>query len=149
MSATENQTGGIVLKESLVHVSNVNLVDPETNRRTRVRMVKNEGEWMRISARSGMVIPWPEIALPEKKTNTLTDTASESVMEETYVPFDYMGMTEQAPFAAADPKVDPSRPPNWTQSKSKYSHITDFQVLGSRFIRDPASQVEVDEGAEI
>ena len=49
--------GGIVEREAPVHISNVALIDPDSNRPTRVRYKKLEdGRKVRVAARSGEVI---------------------------------------------------------------------------------------------
>jgi len=49
--------GGIVERESPIHISNVALIDPESDRPTRVRYKKLEdGRKVRVAARSGEVI---------------------------------------------------------------------------------------------
>ena len=46
--------GGIVEKEALVQISNVQLVDPQTGKGTRVRyLVNDDGSKTRVAARSG------------------------------------------------------------------------------------------------
>jgi large subunit ribosomal protein L24 len=48
------QTGGIVTQEAPIHVSNVMLVDPETNQATRVGYRRDEeGRKVRVSKRTG------------------------------------------------------------------------------------------------
>ena len=49
-----NIKGGILEKESPLHMSNVMPVDPETKKPTRLRMkVLNDGRSVRVAARSG------------------------------------------------------------------------------------------------
>ncbi len=49
--------GGIVEREAPIHISNVALIDPDSNRPTRVRYKKLEdGRKVRVAARSGEVI---------------------------------------------------------------------------------------------
>ena len=49
--------GGIVEREAPIHISNVALVDPESDRPTRVRYKNLEdGRKVRVAARSGEVI---------------------------------------------------------------------------------------------
>jgi large subunit ribosomal protein L24 len=49
--------GGIVEREAPVHISNVALIDPDSNRPTRVRYKNLEdGRKVRVAARSGEVI---------------------------------------------------------------------------------------------
>jgi len=49
--------GGIVSKEAPIHISNVALIDPETDRPTRVgRQVRDDGRKVRVARRSGTVL---------------------------------------------------------------------------------------------
>ena len=48
------QVGGIVEKEGPIHVSNVMLLDPETNKATRVKVERGkDGKRKRVSAKTG------------------------------------------------------------------------------------------------
>ena len=48
---------GIVEREASIHVSNVNVIDPELDKPTRIRIGENkEGKKVRIAARSGAMI---------------------------------------------------------------------------------------------
>ena len=52
-----NIKGGIVEREAAIHVSNVMLVDPDTNEPTRVgKQVLSDGTRVRISRKSGQAI---------------------------------------------------------------------------------------------
>ena len=49
--------GGIVEREAPIHISNVALIDPESDRPTRVRYKRlDDGRKVRVAARSGEVI---------------------------------------------------------------------------------------------
>lgn len=49
-----NQQGGIITREAPIHISNVMLIDPKTNKPTRVRMKSDkDGNKVRVAARSG------------------------------------------------------------------------------------------------
>ena len=49
--------GGIVEREAPIHISNVSLIDPESDRPTRVRYKRlADGRKVRVAARSGEVI---------------------------------------------------------------------------------------------
>lgn len=49
----QDQVGGIVEKEALIHVSNVMMIDPETKTRTRIaHKVDKNGKKVRISSKS-------------------------------------------------------------------------------------------------
>ncbi len=53
----KNIKGGIVERESSIHASNVQPVDPETGKATRVgRKVLDDGRRVRVSRRSGSVL---------------------------------------------------------------------------------------------
>jgi large subunit ribosomal protein L24 len=53
----KNVQGGIIEKENPVHLSNVALVDPKTERPTRVAMrVLTDGSRVRVAKRSGLQI---------------------------------------------------------------------------------------------
>jgi large subunit ribosomal protein L24 len=53
----KNVKGGIVERESSIHASNVQPVDPETGKPTRVgRKVLEDGRRVRVSRRSGSVL---------------------------------------------------------------------------------------------
>lgn len=57
MKPTQVSPGGITEKEASVHVSNLALVDPETDKPTRVRIVlTDEGVKKRQSKRSGVIL---------------------------------------------------------------------------------------------
>lgn len=75
-----NVEGGIKKREAWVDVSNVSLIDPETDRPTRVRYEIREGGKVRV-AKSGAVIPEPGIfasaEVPKKEAD-----ASEGETEE-------------------------------------------------------------------
>jgi large subunit ribosomal protein L24 len=51
-----NPEGGIVKKEGPIHASNVMLVDPKTNKPTRVGKEIKDGKKVRVSKKSGTVI---------------------------------------------------------------------------------------------
>lgn len=50
------QRGGIIEKEGPIHLSNLLLIDPRTDRPTRVRLRKEGGRKVRVSVKSGEVI---------------------------------------------------------------------------------------------
>ena len=52
-----NPQGGIITKEAAIHVSNVMLVDPESGKPTRVKMVQQaDGTKVRTDVKSGKAI---------------------------------------------------------------------------------------------
>ncbi|HLE12072.1 MAG: 50S ribosomal protein L24 [Bdellovibrionales bacterium RIFOXYD12_FULL_39_22] len=51
-----NQTGGITTKEATVHISNVALLSPKTNKPTRVRIEEKDGKRVRVAVACGTVI---------------------------------------------------------------------------------------------
>jgi len=81
--------GSIIQKERTIHYSKVNLVDPVTGGPTRImKKFLDDGTKVRISKRSGAVIPKPEILKLRKPINlTVTDqctTEDDGVWELTY-----------------------------------------------------------------
>jgi large subunit ribosomal protein L24 len=50
------EVGGIVEREGPIHISNVMLVDPESNRPTRVGVSRDGGRRVRVAKRSGKEI---------------------------------------------------------------------------------------------
>ncbi|MDR1267444.1 MAG: 50S ribosomal protein L24 [Holosporales bacterium] len=53
---SQKDAGGIVRKEGSIHVSNVMLIDPKTDRPTRVGIRVENGKKVRVAKRSGEVI---------------------------------------------------------------------------------------------
>lgn len=51
-----NPNGGIIEKEAAIHVSNVMLIDPNTNEPTRVGYKVIDGKKVRVSKKTGEVI---------------------------------------------------------------------------------------------
>lgn len=50
----QDQTGGIIDKEALIHVSNVMIIDPKTKKPTRIAHKENkDGKKIRVSSKSG------------------------------------------------------------------------------------------------
>jgi large subunit ribosomal protein L24 len=78
------------MAESLIHVNDVALVDPEDNKPCEVEYkYLEDGTKVRVSTRSGCVIPKPPKA-EEKEFKShidgLKDTKAADVMKVTYVP---------------------------------------------------------------
>ena len=53
---TQANAGGIEQMEAPIHISNVALIDPETNQATRVGFDLSDGKKVRIARKSGKVI---------------------------------------------------------------------------------------------
>ncbi|MDR3327990.1 MAG: 50S ribosomal protein L24 [Prevotellaceae bacterium] len=52
--STKNPQGGVIKKESSIHISNLNVVDPKTGQATRIgRRLNAEGKLVRYSKKSG------------------------------------------------------------------------------------------------
>ncbi|MCC7540978.1 MAG: 50S ribosomal protein L24 [Deltaproteobacteria bacterium] len=51
-----NRTGGIIEREQAIHVSNVMIVDPKTDRPTRVRSEVRNEEKVRVAVKSGTTV---------------------------------------------------------------------------------------------
>ena len=50
------EIGGIVEREGPIHISNVMLLDPDSNQPTRVGVTREDGRRMRVAKRSGKEI---------------------------------------------------------------------------------------------
>ena len=49
----QDQTGGILDKEALIHISNVMMIDPKTKKRTRIaHEINKDGKKVRVSSKS-------------------------------------------------------------------------------------------------
>ena len=53
LPGTEGQLGGIIEREGPIHISNVMLLDPESNQPTRVSVTRDSGRRIRVAKRSG------------------------------------------------------------------------------------------------
>lgn len=87
--ANEKRAGYQYLAEGLIHVSNVNLIDPVSGKPTRLRhQFTEDGSKVRVAARSGSIIPKPDRSnyRAARTTNKLTDTLPENVLKVTYIP---------------------------------------------------------------
>ncbi|CAN0391791.1 unnamed protein product [Ectocarpus sp. 12 AP-2014] len=96
--------GTTVTREAAIHVTNVNLVCPETGFPTKVSYkFLEDGTRVRVAKRSGAVIPRPEIlSVRRKPRSNLTgpkDTVKEDVEEVTFRGLDENGY-ENPPLAA-------------------------------------------------
>ena len=53
----KNPQGGIIKKEAPIHISNLNVVDPSTNKPTRVgRKLNDKGKLVRYAKKSGEIL---------------------------------------------------------------------------------------------
>ena len=89
----------VAQKEYPVHVSNVNLVDPESQKPTRISWgYLEDGTKVRVSKRSGQIIPKPDRSelkfinrIKDKKMGE-HDTDPELVLEKTYTGEDFLSV---------------------------------------------------------
>ena len=92
IAATENSKGRIVEAEKPIHISNLSLIDPKSNKPTRVNWVKQEdGSLARVSSASNSIIPRPVILEKRRKPKakqTAKCTSPEDVLSVSYVPFE-------------------------------------------------------------
>lgn len=51
--SASNPQGGIVEKEASIHISNLALIDPESNKATRIKIKIENGKKVRVSTKSG------------------------------------------------------------------------------------------------
>ncbi len=88
--------GKQIVKERSIHYSNVNLVDPVTGKPTRIyKKYLDDGTKVRVSKRSGAIIPKPEILNQRKKPMSMSYTESctssdDDVWKVTYDPAELM-----------------------------------------------------------
>ena len=64
-----NRAGGIVDKEAFIDISNVQLIDPETGKPTRINYEVRDGKKVRV-AKSGKLIPEQQWTRTAKKETT-------------------------------------------------------------------------------
>lgn len=72
-----NIEGGIVELEAWIDISNVALLDPKTNKPTRVKYEVRDGKKVRV-AKSGELIPEPERSANTRRRNTDEETAPDN-----------------------------------------------------------------------
>lgn len=138
MKATDTRSGAIVLKESLIHVSNVALVDPDTSKPTRVFYRKSDEGTLRVAVSSGAVIPKPPPPARKREFNAKSDTPPELVLEETYIPPERV--TEPGPLASL------YLTPHHTQAYKEYRHIIDYKIVGAS---EEAAEAAIARAAEL
>ena len=49
----ENPNGGIFDKEGFIHISNINIVSPKDGKKTKIKIVKQDGKNIRVSRSCG------------------------------------------------------------------------------------------------
>ena len=86
-----------VQKEHPLHVSNVQLIDPQINKPTRIRYAFTEdGSKVRVSKKSGAIIPKPDrddktyFARTKGRETGPSDTAPDLVVKKTYQGEDFL-----------------------------------------------------------
>ncbi len=72
-----NIEGGIIEMEAWVDISNVSLVDPKTNKPTRIKYETRDGKKVRV-AKSGELIPEPPRRVNTKRKDSDNETDSDS-----------------------------------------------------------------------
>lgn len=100
---TKEQKGGIFALEAPVHYSNCMLIDPTDDKPCRVGFkYLEDGKKVRVSKRSGAIIPRPAILTAKKPAEAgPLDTPADIALKVTLE--DVQG-TESAPSASADPQ---------------------------------------------
>lgn len=92
--------GRMIQTERAVHYSKVNLVDPVTSKPTRImKKILEDGTKVRVSVKSGAVIPRPDILTFRKRPVSAIVTESDTLED------DVWQMTYQPPTLAAPPKL--------------------------------------------
>ncbi|CAM9551451.1 unnamed protein product [Phaeothamnion confervicola] len=90
------EKGSMMMRPGAIHVSNVHLVCPETNEPTRVaRRFLDDGTKVRVSKRSGAVIPRPAVLMERRNPRRVLagskDTPQDAVSEVTFRGLDANG----------------------------------------------------------
>jgi len=87
----------VIRKEYPIHVSNVMLVDPSSQRPTKIRYgFLEDGSKVRISKRSGSIIPKPDrshltyVNRTKQRETGINDTRGDLVLEKTYQGEDFL-----------------------------------------------------------
>ena len=77
--------GRVIQAERSIHASNVNLVDPVTGKPTRIRKkILESGEKVRVSIKSGAIIPRPDILTMRKRPVSSVVTGSCTVEDDVW-----------------------------------------------------------------
>ncbi|CAD7952155.1 unnamed protein product [Amoebophrya sp. A25] len=89
MQTLKDKEGKKVRVERKIHYSNINLLDPVTREATRVGLhFQPDGAILRVSKKSGQVIPWPERQFKrfdtEMQVTHEKDTEPADALEKTY-----------------------------------------------------------------
>jgi large subunit ribosomal protein L24 len=125
VKATEEKPLGSRMQQpGPIHYSNVQLIDPGTNRMTRVKMKTDEnGKRVRV-AKSGAKIPYPKLARLIKPTeeNSPQSTEAEAVHEVTYAAYDKFMLTFR----------DHCPPPQPTRGELKRERRAQRELKGER-----------------
>eukprot|EP00571_Detonula_confervacea_P012723 CAMPEP_0172298340 /NCGR_PEP_ID=MMETSP1058-20130122/1045_1 /TAXON_ID=83371 /ORGANISM="Detonula confervacea, Strain CCMP 353" /LENGTH=198 /DNA_ID=CAMNT_0013007609 /DNA_START=82 /DNA_END=678 /DNA_ORIENTATION=+ len=75
--------GETIMTERSIHYSNLNLVDPVTGFPTKVTYsYLEDGKKVRISKRSGAIIPKPDVWKQEKMTNLIASEDSDTIVDD-------------------------------------------------------------------
>ena len=75
-----NLPGGIIKREAWVDISNIALIDPKTDKPTRVKIEERDGEKVRV-AKSGEIIPVPNPFERVERTAETEETTEETTEE--------------------------------------------------------------------
>ncbi|MGM9859268.1 MAG: 50S ribosomal protein L24 [Muribaculaceae bacterium] len=54
--SAQHPQGGLVKKEAPIHISNLSLIDPKTDKPTRIALKREDGKCVRIAKKSGQEI---------------------------------------------------------------------------------------------
>ena len=93
MRHTSTSQGSELRSPGAIHYSNVQLLDPETGKRTKMNRRIIDGQKVRVASKTGNIIDKPTVIDPREKVKAdEKTTAAEFVLEKTYVPPDYENM---------------------------------------------------------
>jgi len=93
VKSSEQFKGGIFSKESPIHYSKLNLIDPQTRKPTRISFIRKDRKEVRISDKTGLEIPkpiHPYVLWRQKNVGKMEegpkDTQPDSTVKQTYFP---------------------------------------------------------------
>ena len=93
MRYTSSSQGGELRSPGAIHYSNVQLLDPESGKRTKVHRRIIDGQKVRVASKTGNIIDKPTVIDPMERVQAdEKTTAAKFVLEQTYVPPDYENM---------------------------------------------------------
>ncbi len=132
-----NVQGGIIKKEAWVDISNVALIDPKTDKPTRVRIEERDGKKVRV-AKSGEIIPMPNPFERIEKTTETEELAEEKAEAKT----DEAASEEKVEEKAEEAKPKKKAAPKKKEAKKEESKKEDSKKSGKTSAKKKADKSE-------